>query len=164
MEAGPLAPEPEPATILSTLNSKFRAQGNIRGQWPDWVWTPPWGTDVGLVSLHSEITGAGLVWIRWTSVKMCQWHLLSPAWIQRGKKNCQMGWNTWHSWLVRTGERKPQALDSKLIADKGIRWKIFYEYENHTVGRELDVPASLRMPSEHLSANTFLSFCKSDSR
>lgn len=111
--------------ILSEPNSRFRAQADIWGQWPDRACTPCRGKEGGLVSLQDETIGAWRVWRRWTSVKVCRRHLISPAWIRREKKCCQMGWNTQHSSLVKTGERKPGASDSKLIGDEGTRGNLF---------------------------------------
>lgn len=146
--------------IGSTLNSRFRAQGDIWGQWPDRAWAPPSGKEGRLVSLPSETAGAWLVWRRWTSVRVCRRHLISLAWIQREKKCCQMGWNTWHSWLVKRGKRRPGLQKANWLEKRSQEEIFFYEYENHTIGQEPDTPTSLSMPCDHLSANLFLSFFK----
>lgn len=91
---------------------------------------------------------------------MCRRHLISPAWIRRGKTRCQMGWNTWRSWLVKTGEGNLGPQRANWWETRGQEEIFFYEYENHTTGQEPDAPASLRGPGEQFPANTFLSFFK----
>lgn len=66
--------------IQSTLNSRFSAQGDIWGQWPDRAWAPPWGKEGVPVSAHREKL-LGCDWYEEGGhlVKVCRRHLISLA-------------------------------------------------------------------------------------
>lgn len=146
--------------MLSTLNSRLRPRGDIRGQWPERVWPSPWGQEGGLEPLPREVTGAWLLWR--TSVKACRRHLISLAQVQSGKTHCQMGWTPGAHGLWRRGRGgKAWASESKWLG--GGREKIFsYEHENHTTGQDSDVPTSLRGPGSISLLTCFFPSLKSD--
>lgn len=145
--------------MLSTLNSRLRPRGDIWGQWPEWVWPSPWGQEGGLEPLPREVTGAWLLWRR-TPVKACRRHLISPAQVQREKTRCQMGWNTWCSRLVKTGEGRESSGLREQMVRRGMRENLFlWTWKPHNWAR-LGCTHFTERAWEHLPANTFLSFFK----
>ena len=147
--------------MLSTLNSRLRPRGDIRGQWPEQVWPSPWGQEGGLEPLPREVTGAWLLWRR-TSVKACRRHLISPAQVQRGKTRCQMGWNTWRSRLVKMGEGRESLGLREQMVRRGTRENLFlWTWKPHKWAR-LRCTTSLRGPRSILLLTCFFPSLKSD--